>query len=779
MDPNTYEKLGVFYLGRELDPNTGALEPEPLLYPSRNFRTHGVIIGMTGSGKTGLGIGLLEEAALDGVPALIIDPKGDLGNLALTFPDLSAPSFQPWMDAEEAARQGQSVEQLAAATAERWKKGLAEWGEDGARIQRLKDAAEVVIYTPGSSAGRPVSVLGSFACPSAEVMADGDVLRERIASTAGSLLGLLGIDADPLSSREHILLSSLLQHTWEAGQDLDLAGLVTGIQNPPFSRLGVMDLEAFFPQKDRFGLAMSVNTLLASPTFAAWLEGDPLDIDQLLYGPDGKPRLAVLSIAHLSDRERMFFVTLLLAQLLGWMRSRPGTESLRALLYMDEMFGFLPPLGEPPSKRPLLTLLKQARAYGVGLVLATQNPVDLDYKALSNCGTWMIGRLQTDRDRDRVLQGLPQQDAATRDLFNKLDKRVFLLHDVNADAPRLFRSRWAMSYLKGPLTRPEITRLQPKQPSPVGPGPAATPTARASATPERASRPVLDPSIPCFYLPAAPTRDAYEPVILGAAAISFVDRRRGVDTTQEVLLATELPELPHGPDWGRAEELDVDADRLDRDERNPGAYAPLPAGAGDPKLWRTWERDLADALYRGRTLAIPSCAALGLVGAPAEDERSFRIRMRDLAREKRDAEVEALRTKLDAKVRTIEERIAKARQRLAKEQEDVDQKQRDTWMSVGASVLGGLLGGRRRGLSSVTSALGKASKISDEKADVARAADDVARLEAELQRLRDETETQAAEIAQRWDADLLPIEKVEIAPRKSDVRVKFLALGWR
>jgi DNA helicase HerA-like ATPase len=397
-----FERLGVFYLGRTYD--LAARKPDDglLLYDSKDLTTHAVCVGMTGSGKTGLCINLLEEAAIDSIPAIVIDPKGDLSNLLLTFPQLQATDFEPWIDPEEAKRASVTPAQLAATTAEQWKKGLAEWGQDGARIQRLRDAVDMAIYTPGSSAGLPLTVLRSFDAPPASTRDNNEAMREAVSAAASGLLGLLGIDADPLKSREHILLSNVLDRAWRDSRNLDMAALIRAIQTPGFDKVGVMDLESFFPAKERFELAMQLNNLLASPGFSAWMEGEPLDVQRLLYTPEGKPRLAILSIAHLTDAERMFFVTILLSEAIGWMRGQSGTSSLRAILYMDEIFGFFPPISNPPSKAPMLTLLKQARAFGLGVVLATQNPVDLDYKGLANCGTWFLGRLQTERDKQRV-----------------------------------------------------------------------------------------------------------------------------------------------------------------------------------------------------------------------------------------------------------------------------------------------------------------------------------------------------------------------------------------
>ncbi len=490
-----FEKLGVFYLGRPYDLATRERGKGWLLYDSRDLVTHAVCVGMTGSGKTGLCLSLLEEAAIDKVPAIVIDPKGDLGNLLLTFPELRPEDFLPWVNPDDARRKGVSIEEYAAQQAELWKKGLAEWDEDGDRIARLRDAADFAIYTPGSEAGLPVSILRSLSAPPGDAASDAELFRERITTTVTSILGLLGLDADPVKSRDHILLSSLVDAAWRGGKDMDLPTLIQQIQSPPISRVGVFDLESFYPAKERFQLAMALNNLLASPGFGSWMAGEPLDVQQLLYTADGKPRVSIFSIAHLGDAERMFFVSLLLNQMVGWMRVQGGTTSLRALLYMDEIAGYFPPVANPPSKAPLMTLLKQGRAFGLGVVLATQNPVDLDYKGLSNAGTWFLGRLQTERDKARVLEGLEGAAATAGSTFDKgkmeatlaaLGSRVFLMHNVHEDQPVVFETRWALSYLRGPLGRQEIKRLMDPIKSETTARQSGT-TARQSGTTARQS----------------------------------------------------------------------------------------------------------------------------------------------------------------------------------------------------------------------------------------------------------------------------------------------------
>ena len=488
-----YEKLGAFYLGRPYDLAAKAPTPGLVLYDSKDLVTHAVCVGMTGSGKTGLCIDIIEEAALDGIPTIAIDPKGDLTNLMLTFPQLRPEDFRPWINEEDGTKKGLSPEAYAAQQAETWKSGLAAWGEDGERIARLREAADFAIYTPGSNAGIPVSILASFAAPPQALREDAELFRERVGITVTSLLGLIGVDADPVQSREHVLLSTLFTNSWNDGKDLDLAALVAQIQTPPMPMIGVLPVDSFYPKKDRLKLALGLNSLLAAPGFSTWLEGVPLDIATLLHTPEGKPRVAIMSIAHLSDAERMFFVSLLLNQVLGWMRAQSGTSSLRAILYMDEIFGFFPPVATPPSKQPLLTLLKQARAFGLGVLLATQNPVDLDYKGLSNAGTWFLGRLQTERDKARVLEGLEGVAAAANASFDKrqidtmltgLGSRVFLMNNVHEDGPRLLETRWSMSYLRGPLTRDQIRTLmdgkRPAMTSRAATTAASTQTAAAS-----------------------------------------------------------------------------------------------------------------------------------------------------------------------------------------------------------------------------------------------------------------------------------------------------------
>ncbi len=786
-----YEKLGAFYLGREVDLATGKPTEDLVLYDSKDLTTHGVIIGMTGSGKTGLGIGLLEEAAMDRIPVLAIDPKGDLANLLLTFPDLAPADFRPWINEDTARQKGVDPDAFAAQQAEQWRTGLAESHQDGERIRRLREHADFTIYTPGSSAGTPVSVLRSFDAPPRAILDDADALRERITGTVTGLLGLLGLDADPVRSREHILLSSILADAWRKGQNLDLGALIHAIQEPPFTRLGVMELESVYPAKDRFGLAMQLNGLLASPGFQAWMEGEPLDISAMLYTPAGKPRVGVFSIAHLNDAERMFFVTLLLSAVLSWMRTQPGTSSLRALVYMDEVFGFFPPVANPPSKEPMLTLLKQARAFGVGMVLATQNPVDLDYKGLGNAGTWFIGRLQTDRDKARVLEALdgamagstPMPREELDRMISGLGKRVFLMHSVHRGAPTLMTTRWAMSYLAGPLTLAQLKRLAgPATTS--GPTAAAAPAAAvagadAPATPARtaASRPVLPPEVRQLYVPPAGGVGSvsYHPALYAAAEIRYSSAKAGVDETRAAQLVVELDggAIPFSLD--RAEVVDLPPDHLEAEPREPATFAALPAEASKARSYDRWGKELVRWIQGELPLTLFESKATKLVSRPGESERDFRMRLADLGRESRDAEAEKLRRKYEPKFTALQERIRRAEQAVERKQGQSQQAMLGAAVAVGGSILGALLGGRKgRG---ATTAIRGAGRAAQSRQGIEHAEETVAAARAQLDELEAAFQEELRRI-QDGPASEEVLTEVVIRPALNAISLRLVSLAW-
>jgi hypothetical protein len=797
-----YEKLGVFYLGRLFDQVKGSVSEDLLLYDSRDLTTHAVCVGMTGSGKTGLCVGLLEEAAIDGIPALIIDPKGDLGNLLLNFPDLQSADFRPWIEEAEAARQGQAPDAFASRTAQAWREGLAAWGQDASRVARLRSAVDMAIYTPGSNAGRPLSVLRSFSAPGPDVVADGTALRDRIVATASGLLGLVGIAGDPLRSREHILMATILDQAWRQGRSLDIPALISAIQKPPFDKVGVFDVETFYPATERLDLAMALNNLLASPGYSAWMDGEPLDIQSLLYTPEGKPRLSIISIAHLSDSERMFVVTLVLNEMVAWMRTQSGTTSLRALLYMDEIFGYFPPSAMPPSKMPMLTLLKQARAFGVGVVLSTQNPVDLDYKGLANAGTWLIGRLQTDRDKARVIEGLEGalggvagfDRARIETLLAGLGKRVFLMHNVHEDQPVLFQSRWTLSYLRGPMTLRQIQTVmagrnesQQNRPRTVSErGPLPEPRSVGPMRGEGMEKPAGPAMVAEYFVKNGRSAqhgqpESYRPAVLGLSKLHFVDAKAGVDVW--VPFAHLAPFSPGGADalWPESRALAEGEAALDSRPVTGACFAELPAGALRQANYTDWGKSLKAFLYQSVTLDVLACPVLKAASRPGETEGDFRVRLGQQLREKRDQEAERLRRQYGPKLAAIQEQLRRAEARVETEKSQARQQTAQTVISVVATVLGAFCGRKTMSVGNVgraTTAVRGAGRAMREREDIQRASESVAAVQERLKALQQEFDQEAERVQDGCDPALLEFNRVQLRPRKTDVSVSEVALAW-
>jgi hypothetical protein len=786
-----YEKLGAFYLGKEYDLASRKRQEGLLLYDSKDLTTHGVIIGMTGSGKTGLGIALLEEALIDKIPIIAIDPKGDLTNLVLNFPQLRTEDFRPWINEQDALKAGLTPDQFATQQAELWRKGLGGWGQDPERIARLKAAADVAVYTPGSSAGLQVSVLRSFAPPPPSIAQDVELLRERIQTTATSLLALLGIEADPITSREHILISNILESAWTSGKALDLAGLIRAIQTPPFERIGVMDLDAFYPAKDRFQLAMRLNNLLAAPGFEAWLEGDPLNINRLLFTDSGKPKASIFTISHLTDTERMFFVSMLLNEILAWMRAQTGTSSLRAILYMDEIFGYFPPVKNPPSKAPLLTLLKQARAFGLGVVLSTQNPVDLDYKGLSNTGSWFIGRLQTERDKERVLAGLEGAAAGTgfdrgrmEEVLAGLGKRVFLLNNVHENAPVTFETRWVLSYLRGPLTREQIKILMTDKKSAAAPAPAASPQpAAAPAASSAGEPPVVAPGINVMYLAASGAGQGlmYYPAVAGWLDVYYSSAKYKVDVTRKLAVAAILEDGPVAADWDQAEEIGSSSADL-QSSPLPGAdFAGLPSAAEKVKSYSKWNKDLLRWVRQNRPLTLYRSKRFKLTSGPEESRSEFLSRLTQAAREKRDLEVEKLRCKYSAKYNTLQRRLMRAEQALQREQEQVKSKKMETMVSFGTAILGAFLGRKAVSAGSATrfgTAVKSAGRMRKESMDVARAQETAAAVKHEMGELDERLQSDIDSLDAAFDPAAEELEEVTVKPQSTNITLEAFGLTW-
>ena len=850
------EKLGSFYLGAEYDLASGERSDLAVNYDARDLTTHAVCVGMTGSGKTGLCLGLLEEAAMDRVPAILVDPKGDLTNLLLQFPELQSEDFRPWVNVDDARRKGKSLDDYASDTATLWRDGLADWGIDGERIRTLLNTVDYTIFTPGSDAGIPINILGSLAAPGLDFATEGEIVRERISGTVAALLGLVGIKADPVRSRESILVSNIFEHFWKDGRDLDLAQLILAIQTPPVRQLGVFDVDTFFPEKDRFELAMAFNNLVAAPTFQSWLQGEPLDIEQLYFTAEGKPRHSIFYIAHLSDSERMFFMTLLLEGVLTWVRRQSGTTSLRALLYIDEVFGYFPPTAEPPSKRPLLTLLKQARAFGLGIVLVTQNPVDLDYKGLTNAGTWFVGKLQAERDKARVLEGLKGAIAESGgnveidydEAISQLGTRVFLMHNIHSGRPIVFHTRWAMSYLRGPLTRPQVRALMAKRQSLTGSQMSATSAPASISTPSMsttvqdippiagqgryvspvptkgqnpsaaalsaaqsaptaphgfsATPPTLDPKVEQAYLPVVVTDQAavrhliqelrraidpehvqlvYEPAILGICTVRFFDRKRNIDEQIEQILLVPSSSGFGGVDWSDAERLTMHQrdlrlapERIDPDQ-GP-FFAPVPESANSARELSGLKKELSDWLYYNSRLTIRVHNELEIYQTPGERERTFKSRLQQAARERRDNEVDKLEEKFDRQIDRLQNKLRKEERDLAADEAEHAARKQQEMVSIGESVLGWVLG--RRSTRALSTAANRRRMTARAGQEVSETQEQIADLKRDIAELEAELKAQAEEITLKWANMMDEIDSEDITPRRADVDVQTVMLAW-
>ncbi len=782
-----------FLLGHIIDPSTGDRSGTDVAYDPSDLTTHGVIVGMTGSGKTGLGVILLEEALLAGLPALVIDPKGDMGNLELLFPDFSGSDFEPWVSADAARQDGITTAELGQKTADMWKKGISGWDPGLEAIRRLKDTVNVTIYTPGSKAGVPVNVIGSLAAPELDWDLDAEAGRDEIEGFVSGLLTLAGIEADPLSAPEHILLANILEHSWSEGRDLDMAALIGQVQEPPMRKLGVFEVDAFFPPKDRTALAMRLNGLVASPSFGAWAEGVPLDIQTMLYEPDGSPRAAIIYLAHLSDEERQFMVTMVLSKVVTWMRRLSGATDLRAVVYMDEVFGYAPPTANPPSKKPILTMLKQARAFGVGLVLSTQNPVDLDYKAMSNTGTWMIGRLQTERDKARILEALESARGgrdmkAIDEMISGLGKRQFLLHNTREAEPAIFSTRWAMSYLRGPLTRQEVDRLTSAAPErQAGPADVAgAPQApvqeladdETPVAPEVAARikvSYLDPATPWAKLVEAnPTGTRLEPMIAARVDLVYDEVKADLkhDQTWEAVF------FPLGERFNPSDAMVVDYDDRDfRPDPPEGAtYTLIDAPVEASSFWTSVKTELIDHLYRNASIEVFRNAGLKLYSRVGEIEDDFQARCDRAAEDRADAEIAKVRDRLEAKLDRAKDQLATAHRRMQELETDTDTRKRDEWMSGASDVLGVLLGGRRsRSLSGASRRRSQTrrteQRLRTAEAKVSDKVDEITEIEQDIV-------IEVEEINDKWEDLAADIDTIEVGLEKNDISVDELSLVW-
>ncbi len=812
---------GKFYLGRQTDPKTGETGVTPLLYDPDDLTTHAVVVGMTGSGKTGLCLDLLEEAALNNIPALMIDPKGDITNALLHFPNLAPADFQPWVNADEARRDGKSVEQAAADTADLWRNGLAKWEIGPERIQKLDNNVQFAIYTPGSDAGLPVSILASLQAPPIPWEENKELLRGKISGTVTAVLGLVGLkDIDPVRSREHILLSNIFETAWSQGKDLDLGELIMQVQSPPFEKLGVFDINRFFPEDDRFDLAMSLNNILAAPAFQTWIEGEPLDIASLLYDANGKPRHSIFYIAHLNDEERMFFVTLLYSAVESWMRTQKGTTSLRALVYFDEIFGYLPPTGNPPSKEPMLRMLKQARAFGVGMVLATQNPVDIDYKALSNAGTWFIGKLGTDQDKQRLLDGLSSAAGAGLDrreyddLISAIGKRVFLLRNVHEKQPELFQTRWAMNYLAGPVTRTQIPALnelagassQPVSQSASQPSAASVPPPSSSLQPPvtshqppetdlpgTASRPAVPGRTAEYFLPnnltvsqgakhdgrslpadAKPLGILYRPVLLAQADVRFLNRKYNLDQELKRTALVIEPDRRGAVRWEDHTASSIESRQLDRGPVPNARFAPLEEPLSGAKTVRAMQTDFVDWVYRETEVIVKANETLKIYAGPDVSDEKFAQQCQKAAAEKAEIEADKVEARFEKKIDALETKLAREERELREDEADYKQRKMQE-AATHAETLFSLFSKRRR---SVSSSMSKRRLTAKAREDVEESKEEIERLNQEIDEMEADMKEALDELEEKWNDVAADTSEIPVTPYKKDVSVELFGVAW-
>jgi hypothetical protein len=771
-----YEKAGLFYLGKDVDRERFESTEVLTLLKNKNFTTHAAIIGMTGSGKTGLGVGIIEEAAIDNIPSIVIDPKGDMGNLCLTEPAFKAENFAPWV-ADEAASKGEEVMAYAAKTASFWKEGIESWGQTSERVARF-DRVQKTIYTPGSQSGVPIDLMSSLALPDSEILQDSDNFASYLKSSVMGLLSLIGIEADPLDSKEYILLSQIIAKSWREERSLSIEELVGRIVNPPFKKIGVLPLESFYPDKERFRFATKFNAVIASPNFSNWLSGEALDIQKLLYDEEGKAKIAIFSISHLNDDERMFFVTLLLNKYIAWMRLQSGSNRLRTLLYMDEIYGFFPPTKNPPSKEPMITLLKQARAYGIGVVLSTQNPVDLDYKGLSNIGTWCIGRLQTIQDVNRVIDGLggkmdssfDKKEIAT--LLANLKKRTFFLKSAHLEDIRLFGTRWVLSYLKGPLKKAEITRLMEDQKV------VATPTSSMQTTAAKVSGSAykrvntVDSSIDQYYEVDMTGQHRYRPYLAANTEVYYHDGRRGIEITEVGSMYLDVEGM-QSLDWEEAEVEELDFSKLPMTEPTDATYAAVPECVTEDKALKSSRRELIDHLYQSSKLEMYRCKALRLESEADQELSDFKVTVQGELDERKEEKLEKLKEQYEKKEKRLLDQLSRAKARVEKEKGD----QMSSLLNVGASLLGALFG--RATATKIGTTISRSSRAYKERGDVSRAEEKVTEIEEKIYDLETELEEKIEALSEDYSLDNYEIESFSIKPKKRDVSVEAIGILWR
>lgn len=776
-----YEKLKLFYLGKETLEDKSVV---PLVYKNKDLMTHAAIIGMTGSGKTGLGISLLEEAAIDNIPSIIIDPKGDMSNLLLTFPNLQASDFEPWIDESLVQSSGLNLKEFAQKTAKDWENGIVNDFQDKKRIEKLKNSADFTIYTPGSNSGVQVSILSSFKAPNDLILEDSDALIELINSTVSSILSLIELENNS-SSKESLIISSILMNCYTNKKDISLEELISLIITPPFDKIGVFDLETYYSKDSRLKLALKLNNIIANTNFKNWIEGESLDISNLLYDEQGKAKVSIFSISHLNDSQRMFFVTLLLNEIVSWMRRQEGTSSLKALLYMDEIFGYFPPNSNPPSKQPMLTLLKQARSFGLGVVLSTQNPVDIDYKGLSNIGTWFIGRLQTKQDKEKVIDGLSSANSSfdkneLMKIISNLEKRSFILKNINEEGIKIFKTRWALSYLKGPISKDGIKKLMEHK-------------ILKKDTQQNKEEKIIKKTNSDFKKPLLPLlleekfiyntiNDNYylQGYLLLSCKIHFVNSAKNIDMIENYSYTYYLNEDDNEFMVDDLEEFIQN--NFQTKSRENSSYYPIPSFIQNEKSLKNIEKTFSNFIYTNKRLNLYKIEKLKLISKPKESLQDFKIRVQDRLNESIDEEIEKIKIKFIKQEEQLQKKLQTLQSKLQREQQQASKATADTIISIGASILGAFFGKsllNKTNISKVATTARGANRVLKEKSDVNVVQEDIEELNYEIDKLKEELQIQIDKINNEFKMTNFQIEETFFKPKRGDIFDLKIELLWK
>ena len=812
MATNDSEK---FYLGKVYD-EQGNLTDEKLLYDPQDLVTHCMITGMTGSGKTGLGIILLEEMARKNIPAIVIDPKGDLTNLMLHFPELRAEDFEPWIDPEAPVREGKSLLEISVETAEAWKKGLSEWGLGKEEISELEKVS-YTIFTPGSTVGNPINILSSFEAPKTPVKEGDEFIREEIATTVTALLDLIGIsNIDPLQSREHILLSSIIEQYWNMGKSIDIEEMIAAVNDPPFEKLGALPVDKMYPPKDRFQLSLLLNNFLASPSFQNWNKGPNLDIEKLLYTNDGKARMNVFYLQHLNDHERMFFVTMLYSQIESWMREQPGTGNLKLGVYFDEIAGYLPATSNPASRNVIIRLLKQARAFGVGMILSSQNPIDFDYKALSNAGTWFIGHLQTAQDVRRLIDGLATNDGGidqteAKRRISALKNRQFLYMNVHTPGLKVMTTRWTLNYLAGPLTRNRIPLLIEKglservdtvssvmnvnetvaeladtsQNQGEDQGEAEMSEEKAKEVQPEGTKPEIAANINEYYRRAekiaaevgAPAEEiTYIPVWIAQAEARILQPKYNLDFIDKKAVLIDEPDIRGvSINWREYETEPFDEKTVQsRPQYADAKYEQPPEWMSDSGSVRRRESDFLDYIYREGIVKIRANKPLDVYAAPDVTEEDFIAMCKGKVAEASQNEKDKLAKAYENIVDRMETKIRKAEADVADKTDKVKSKNIEKYGAFGELVIG-MFTGRKRSVSTSINKYGQSTNADNalEKAQLV-----LDELKADLEQQTEEFKKQIAEVEEKWNKIAEEMDEVTVTPMKKDIFIDYFGILW-